>query len=137
MAKLKTQKTRASVSAFLKGIADDARRKDCQTLVRIMKAAVGTAPKMWGASIVGFGEYRYKYASGRENDWFLVGFSPRKQDLTLYIMGGFDRHGALMSKLGKHKTRGSCLYIKRLSDIDTAVLEKLVSASVKHMKATG
>jgi len=106
-------------------------------LVRIMKAAVGTAPKMWGASIVGFGEYRYKYASGRENDWFLVGFSPRKQDLTLYIMGGFDRHGALMSKLGKHKTRGSCLYIKRLSDIDTAVLEKLVSASVKHMKATG
>jgi len=137
MAKLKTQKTKASVGAFLKGIADDARRKDCQTLVRIMKAAVGAAPRMWGSSIVGFGEYRYKYASGRENDWFLAGFSPRKQDLTIYIMGGFDRYEALMSRLGKHKTSGSCLYIKRLADIDAAVLKELISASVKHMKATG
>jgi hypothetical protein len=137
MAKLKTQKTTASVSAFLKGIADDARRKDCQTLVRIMKAAVGAAPRMWGSSIVGFGEYRYKYASGRENDWFLVGFSPRKQDLTIYIMGGFDRYEALMSRLGKYKAGGSCLYIKRLADIDAAVLEELVSASVKHLKADG
>jgi hypothetical protein len=137
MAKLKTQKTRASVSAFLKGIADDARRKDCQTLVRVMKAAVGAAPRMWGSSIVGFGEYRYKYASGRENDWFLAGFSPRKQDLTIYIMGGFDRYEELMSRLGKYKAGGSCLYIKRLADIDAAVLEELVSASVKHLKADG
>jgi hypothetical protein len=102
-----------------------------------MKAAVGAAPRMWGSSIVGFGEYRYKYASGRENDWFLVGFSPRKQDLTIYIMGGFDRYEALMSRLGKYKAGGSCLYIKRLADIDAAVLEELVSASVKHLKADG
>jgi hypothetical protein len=137
MAKIKTQKTNASVTAFLKSVADDDRRKDCQTLVRIMKAAVGTPPKMWGTSIVGFGHYHYKYASGRENDWFLAGFSPRKQDLTLYIMAGFDRYDALMAKLGKHKTGKSCLYIKRLADVDVAVLQELISASVKHMTANG
>ena len=137
MAKLKTQKTKAGVSAYIKGIADDARRKDCQTLVRIMKAAVGAAPRMWGSSIVGFGHYHYKYASGRENDWFLAGFSPRKQGLTLYIMAGFDRYDALMSRLGKYKTGKSCLYIKRLADIDVAVLQELITASVKHTKANG
>ena len=137
MAKLKTQKTNASVSAFLKTIADDDRRKDCQTLVRIMKRAVGAEPKMWGSSIVGFGHYHYKYASGRENDWFLAGFSPRKQDLTLYIMAGFDRYDALMAKLGKHKTGKSCLYLKRLADVDVAALEDLIAASVKHMTANG
>jgi hypothetical protein len=137
MAKLKTQKTNASVPAFLKSIADDDRRKDCQTLVRIMKRAVGAEPKMWGASIVGFGHYHYKYASGRENDWFLAGFSPRKQDLTLYIMAGFDRYDALMAKLGKHKTGKSCLYLKRLADVDVAVLEDLITSSVKHMTANG
>ena len=137
MAKLKTQKTNASVTAFLKRIADDERRKDCQTLVRIMKAAVGTPPKMWGPSIVGFGHYHYKYASGRENDWFLAGFSPRKQDLTLYLMSGLDRHDALVTRLGKYKTGKSCLYIKRLADIDIAVLKELIAESVKHMKANG
>jgi Domain of unknown function (DU1801) len=137
MEKLKTQKTRASVSAFLKGITDDERRKDCQTLVRIMKAAVGTAPKMWGSSIVGFGHYHYKYASGRENDWFLAGFSPRKQDLTIYLMSGIDRHDAHLARLGKFKAGKSCLYIKRLANVDVAVLEELVAASVKHMKANG
>jgi hypothetical protein len=137
MAKLKTQKTNASVTAFLKSVADDDRRKDCQTLVRIMKRAVGAEPKMWGSSIVGFGHYHYKYASGREGDWFLTGFSPRKQDLTLYIMAGFDRYDALMAKLGKHKTGKSCLYLKRLADVDVAVLEELISASVKHMTANG
>jgi hypothetical protein len=137
MAKLKTQKTNASVTAFLKSVADDDRRKDCQTLVRIMKRAVGAEPKMWGSSIVGFGHYHYKYASGREGDWFLTGFSPRKQDLTLYIMAGFDRYDALMGKLGKHKTGKSCLYLKRLADVDVAVLEELISASVKHMTANG
>ena len=136
MAKLKTRRTAASVPAFLKSIADDDRRKDCQTLVRIMKRAVGAEPKMWGSSIVGFGHYHYKYASGRENDWFLAGFSPRKQDLTLYIMG-FDRYDALMAKMGKHKTGKSCLYLKRLADVDVAVLEELISASVKHMTANG
>ena len=137
MAKLKTQKTNASVTAFLKSVADDDRRKDCQTLVRIMKRAVKAQPKMWGSSIVGFGHYHYKYASGRENDWFLAGFSPRKQDLTLYIMAGFDRYDALMARLGKHKTGQSCLYLKRLADVDVAVLEELISASVKHMTANG
>ena len=137
MAKLKTHPTRASVSAFLKGVADESRRKDCQTLVRIMKHAVGAEPKMWGPSIVGFGHYHYKYASGRENDWFLVGFSPRKQDLTVYIMTGFDRHDAILSRLGKHRTSKSCLYIKRLADVDVAVLQELITASVQHMKANG
>jgi hypothetical protein len=137
MAKLKTQRTSASVSAFLKGVTDDVRRNDCQTLVRIMKAAVGTQPKMWGSRIVGFGHYHYKYATGRENDWFLVGFSPRKQDLTVYIMTGFDRHDAILARLGKYKTGKSCLYIKRLSDVDVAVLQELISASVRHMKANG
>jgi hypothetical protein len=137
MAKLKTHRTNASVSAFLKGVADESRRKDCQTLVRIMKHAVGAEPKMWGPSIVGFGHYHYKYASGRENDWFLVGFSPRKQDLTVYIMTGFDRHDAILSRLGKYKTSKSCLYIKRLADVDVAVLQELITASVQHMKANG
>ncbi len=91
---------------------------------------------MWGPSIVGFGHYHYKTASGQENDWFLSGFSPRKQDLTLYIMAGFDRHDALMTKLGKYKTAKSCLYIKRLADIDARVLEELVAASVTQMKAS-
>jgi Domain of unknown function (DU1801) len=137
MAKLKTQRTHASVSAFLRGLADESRRKDCQTLVRIMTRAVGAKPRMWGSSIVGFGHYHYKYASGRENDWFLAGFSPRKQDLTIYIMAGFDRYDALMAKLGKYKTGKSCLYIKRLADVDVAVLQELITASVTHMKANG
>jgi len=137
MAKLKTRPTRTSVSAFLKRIGDESRRKDCQTLVRIMKHAVGDQPKMWGPSIVGFGHYHYKYASGRENDWFMVGFSPRKQDLTVYIMTGFDRHDAILSRLGKYRTSKSCLYIKRLADVDVAVLQELVTASVTHMKTNG
>ncbi len=137
MEKLKTQKNKASVSAFLKRIADAERRKDCQTLVRIMKKVVGAAPKMWGSSIVGFGHYHYKYASGRENDWFLAGFSPRKNDLTIYLMSGIDRHDALLPRLGKYKTGKSCLYIKRLADIDMAVLEELLAESMRHMKANG
>lgn len=137
MEKLKTQKTKASVTAFIKRIADDERRKDCQTLVRIMKKVVGAAPKMWGSSIVGFGHYHYKYATGRENDWFLAGFSPRKKDLTIYLMSGIDRHDALLPRLGKYKTGKSCLYIKRLADIDMAVLEELLAESMRHMKANG
>ena len=131
---IKTQKTERSVSEFLDTVADDARRKDCEAIVRIMKRAVKAPPKMWGTSIIGFGDHSYKTANGEENAWFLSGFSPRKQDLTLYIMAGFDRHEALMAKLGKYKTGGSCLYIKRLADIDTKVLEDLIDASVTHMK---
>ncbi|MFQ5749577.1 MAG: DUF1801 domain-containing protein [Planctomycetota bacterium] len=96
--------------------------------------ASGAAPRMWGASMVGFGSYHYKYASGREGDWFLTGFAPRKKDLTIYIMAGFDRCQALPERLGKHKTGKSCLYVKRLADVDLAVLEELVTASVEHMK---
>ena len=92
---------------------------------------------MWGPSIVGFGHYHYKYATGRENDWFLAGFSPRKQDLTIYLMSGIDRHDAHLSRLGKYKTAKSCLYIKRLADVDVAVLQELIAESVKHMKANG
>ena len=136
MADLKTKRTDASVDAFLKGVVDDTRRQDCLTLLRIMKQAVGAEPKMWGSSMVGFGSYHYKYASGREGDWFLTGFAPRKQDLTLYIMAGFGHSEALLANLGKYKTGKSCLYIKRLADVDLTVLKELISASVKHMKQT-
>ncbi len=134
MAEPKTRRTQASVAAFLERVADDARRQDCLTLVRIMKQAARAEPAMWGSSIVGFGSYRYTYASGRAGDWPLIGFAPRKQDLTLYIMPGFDRYGALLGKLGRFKTGKSCLYIKRLADVNLTILEQLISASVKDMK---
>jgi hypothetical protein len=136
MAELKTKATQASVSDFLNAVEDDERRKDCKTVAKIMQKATGAKPKMWGPSIIGFGDHHYKYASGRELDWFLTGFSPRKKDLTLYIMPGFTRYDDLMASLGKHSTGKSCLYIKRLSDIDTDVLEKLVTESVEHMRAS-
>jgi hypothetical protein len=135
MAELKTKPTAASVSDFIAAVEDEERRKDCRTVLAIMKKATGDAPKMWGPSIVGFGNHRYKYASGLELDWFLTGFSPRKRDLTLYIMPGFARHKELMASLGKYKTGQSCLYIKRLTDVDIDVLTTLVVSSVEHMRA--
>lgn len=120
------------MAAFLGRIADPARRKDCQAVLAIMKRVTKAKPKMWGTSIVGFGDYHFKYESGREGDWFLTGFSPRKQDLTLYVMGGFGPHAALLRKLGKYKTGGGCLYLKRLAAIDIGVLQKLIAAGVKH-----
>src|SRR5215471_11422985 len=114
MAELKTKKTNASVDTFLNSVADEKRRKDCFRLVDIMKAATKSEPVMWGTSIVGFGRHQYKYPNGRALEWFVVGFSPRKQDLTVYIMPGIERYPALMKKLGKHKTGKSCLYIKTL-----------------------
>jgi hypothetical protein len=134
MAELKTSKTRASVSAFLNAIPDEARRKDCKTVVALMKAATGAPPKMWGPTIVGFGDMRCKYASGREIDWFLTGFSPRKDSLTLYLVPGLGAHAPLLAKLGKHKTGKSCLYIKKLSEVDPAVLKRLVGDAVKVAK---
>ena len=134
MAELKTKPTAASVSDFLDTVDDEERRKDCLAVVKIMQKATGAKAKMWGPSIVGFGDHRYKYESGRELDWFLTGFSPRKKELTLYIMPGFDRYEELMASLGKYKTGKSCLYIKRLADVDTTVLRTLVEDSVKHMK---
>jgi hypothetical protein len=135
MAELKTKPTRVSVASFIKAIPEPGRRQDCMTLLRIMKAATRAEPVMWGPSIVGFGKYHYKYASGHEGDMCLTGFSPRAQALTIYIVPGFDRYKALMDRLGKHKTGKSCLYIKRLSDVDLSVLKELVTASVKHMKS--
>jgi hypothetical protein len=134
MAELKTKQTEASVEKFLNQVADEARREDCFRIAKMMEEITGSQPKMWGASIVGFGSYHYKYASGQEGDWPITGFSPRKQDLTLYIMPGFAEHGDLMKQLGKHRTGKSCLYIKQLSDIHVPTLKKLIRASVKTMK---
>jgi hypothetical protein len=134
MAELKTKPTDNSVRDFIAAIENEDRRRDCQAVLEIMQEATGDRPRIWGSGMVGFGSYHYKYASGREGDWFLTGFAPRKNDLTLYIMPGFDRFEALMKKLGKHKTGKSCLYIKRLSDIDPAVLKELVADSVAYMR---
>ena len=131
MAEAKTRPTKQSVAAFIKGVDED-RRKDCTTLVRIMKEASGAPATMWGTSIVGFGTYEVNYANGSVADWPMVGFSPRKQNLTLYV--GRDTDGTLLRALGKHKMSGGRRHIKRLSDVDLAVLEKVVSASVKETK---
>ncbi len=133
MAELKTNRTARSVEAFLGGIKDHKRQQDCRALVAIMKQATGAVPEMWGPSIVGFGSYHYKYPSGREADWFVAGFSPRKQNLTLYIMSGFKGAEGLLQKLGKHKTGSSCLYIKSLAEVDNAALTKLVERSVAEL----
>lgn len=130
MAELKTRPTDASVEEFLNKVEDDKKRKDAFELLEIFKKVTGEEPKMWGDSIVGFGTYVYKYASGRTAEWMECGFSPRKQNLTVYIMTGFDGFGEALSKLGKHKTGKSCLYIKKLKDIDQAVLEKMIAESI-------
>lgn len=133
MAEPKTKPTADSVSAFIDKIADETRRADCRTVIDIMKGVTKEEPVMWGASIVGFGRYRYESRGGREAEWPLTGFSPRKGDLTLYIMGGFESSSDLMQRLGKHKTAKSCLYIKKLADVDLKVLKELVKKSVKQM----
>jgi hypothetical protein len=135
MSQQKTIQTADSVEAFLNSIADDQRRKDCFSVLEIMKAATRTEPAMWGTSIVGFGRYRYKYESGTKGEWFLVGFSPRKQDLTLYIVSGLERYPALLKKLGKHKTGKSCLYIKKLEDVDLSTLKRLIKQSLTDLVA--
>ena len=133
-AELKTKLNDASVTTFLNSVTDEQKRKDCLEILKIMKQATKEEPKMWGSSIVGFGSYHYKGKSGREGDWMLIGFSPRKQNLTLYLMGGFDNHVALLKKLGKFTTGAGCLYIKTLADVDKRVLKELVQASVQRMK---
>ncbi len=131
MAELKTKQTNASVDKFIKEIPDATRREDCKTVAAIMTDITGHKPRMWGTSIVGFGTMHYRYASGHEGDWPVVGFSPRKQNLVLYIMTGFDEHEELMKKLGKHSTGKSCLYIKHLSDVHLPTLKKIIRLSVK------
>lgn len=133
-AELKTKVNDASVKKFLDSVADEGKRNDCFEILKIMKQVTKEEPKMWGASIVGFGSYHYKGASGREGDWMLTGFSPRKQNLTLYLMSGFETHADLLKKLGKFTTSVGCLYIKKLDDVDKKVLKELVTASVKRMK---
>lgn len=134
MAELKTKQNDKSVTAFLEGIKDERQREDAFTLLALMKRATGEKPVMWGSSIIGFGSYHYKYASGREGDWMATGFSPRKQNLTVYIIPGFDRYESLMQKVGTYTTGSSCLYLKKLEDVDLAVLEKLVKESVRDIK---
>ncbi|MBC7878283.1 MAG: DUF1801 domain-containing protein [Anaerolineales bacterium] len=131
---LKTKKNEASVEGFLDSVEDEQARKDCYEILKMMKQVTKEEPKMWGATIVGFGSYHYKGKSGREGDWMLTGFSPRKQNLTLYLMGGFDLYKDLLKKLGKYKTSVGCLYIKKLDDVDKKVLKELVTENVKTMK---
>ena len=133
MAEQKTKPTNQSVKEFLNKIPEPERRADCFAVAKIMEEITGEKPTMWGPSIVGFGSYHYKYASGREGDWPMTGFSPRKKDLTLYIMMGFEKHGDLMEKLGKHSTSKSCLYIKRLSDVHIPTLKKLIKIGLKDL----
>ena len=136
MAELKTKPNEASVEDFLNGVPDQKKRQDSFAILDLMKQVTGDEPIMWGDSIVGFGTYKYKYASGRKGEWPITGFSPRKQNLTLYIMSGFDEYDELLENLGKHSTGKSCLYIKKLEDVDQDVLRELVSKSIEHMEAT-
>ena len=136
MAELKTQRNDKNVEDFLNTVSDEKKRTDSFTILELMEDVTGSEAEMWGDSIIGFGSYYYKYASGRNAEWFLTGFSPRKQNLTLYIMSGFDEYDELLQKLGKHSTGKSCLYVKRLEDVDQDVLRDLVSKSVEHMKET-
>jgi len=135
MAEMKTKPTNESVKDFLNKISKEERRADCFQVAKIMEDITCEKPKMWGPSIVGFGSYHYKYDSGREGDWLMTGFSPRKENLTLYLMMGFEKRGELMEKLGKHSHAKSCLYIKRLSDIHIPTLKKLIKISLKDHKA--
>jgi len=133
MAELKTQKNDASVEDFLNAVANEKRREDSYVVNDLMKEVTGEQPAMWGDSIVGFGSYRYKYASGREGEWPVTGFSPRKQSLTFYIMDGFEEYDSLLENLGKYKTGKSCLYINKLEDVDLPTLRKLIKRSVAHV----
>ena len=131
MAELKTKVSDASVSQFLEGIADEVARRDCFSLFDMMHKATNIEPKMWGDSVVGFGKFHYKGKSGREGDWYLAGFSPRKQNLTLYMLGGWEAHSDLLAKLGKHSLGKGCLYIKRLDDVDPQVLKTLIGEALE------
>ena len=134
MAELKTKPTKASVKAFIDSIEDGQKRADARKIASMMRRATGARAKLWGASIVGYGSYKYTNSKGEDFEWMLTGYSPRKQALSIYIMPGFANFKRLMSKLGKYKTGKSCLYIRRLSDVDEKVLEQLIGRSVQHMR---
>ena len=135
MYKLKTRPTSADVARFLESVEDAKRRDDCDQVAGLMQEITSEDPIMWGKSIIGFGNYHYKYASGHEGDFFVTGVSPRKQALTVYIMDGFDAHAERMEVLGKYKTGKSCLYVKKLEDIDLDVLRRIIEQSVATMRA--
>ncbi len=134
MGEIKTTKNDGDVGAFIDSVENKRRREDCKTVVAMMKEITGDQPVMWAASIIGFGDYHYKYESGREGDWFKVGVSPRKQSLSLYIVPQLDAYEDLLSKLGKHKRGAGCLYINKLGDVDTGVLRDLIRESVKSLE---
>ena len=134
MAEPKTKATRASVDNYLDAIGDELRREDCRTLVKLMRRVTKEPPVMWGASIVGFGSYHYRYASGHEGDSCLAGFSSRKGDISIYVTAGFEGQEPFLANLGKHKAGKVCLYVKRLADVDLELLESLVEGSVAEMR---
>lgn len=134
MSELKTKKNDGSVEEFLNSVENPKRKSDAFEILELMKEVTGERPMMWGKSLVGFGSYDYKYASGKAGSWFLTGFSPRKQSMTLYIMPGFERYEELMSNLGKYKTGKSCLYVNKLEDVDMGVLRELVKLSADEMR---
>jgi hypothetical protein len=135
MAELKTKENDASVDEFLNSIQDEQKREDAKKLRALMEDITGAPAKMWGSSIVGFDTYHYKYKSGREGDWMVTGFSPRKNALTLYIMDLFDASSDLLSELGKYETGKGCLYVKKLEDIDVEVLREILTKSIKRVKS--
>ena len=134
MADLKTKPTDINVNSFLETVEPERRREDGKTLCAMMARITGETPKLWGTSMVGFGQYHYKYESGREGDLFVTGFAPRKQNLVVYIMPGYREYGDLLARLGKHKIGKSCLYLTRLDTIDLSVLEAIIASSVEVMK---
>ena len=131
MAELKTQKNDGDVTAFIESVEDETKRSDCHELVTMMERLTGDPASMWGKSIVGFGNYSYKTSDGKSHSWFKVGFSPRKQNLTLYIMTGFDKYDGYLTRIGKHSLGKSCFYVKKLDDIDRDVLEEMVAESIR------
>ena len=134
MVELKTRPTGVAVDDFLDAVPDPQRREDAKRLRETMERLSGEPAVMWGPSIVGFGRYHYRYDSGHEGEWSRIGFSPRAKELVVYIVGGFPRHQPLMDRLGKHRTGKSCLYIRRLADVDESVLEQLITESLDHMR---
>jgi Domain of unknown function (DU1801) len=137
MTELRTTPNDADVEAFLAGIEHEQRREDARAVSSMMREITQLEPVMWGDSIIGFGAYRYRRANGQEYEWFAVGVSPRKKNLTIYIMDGFDAYGELLARLGKHSTAKSCLYITRLDNVDGDVLRELVTRSFRHTQSSG
>jgi hypothetical protein len=134
MAEAKTKLTEKSVDSFIGTVEDDKVREDCYTIINLMEKATAEKPRMWGPAIVGFGKYTYKYESGRSGEICMVGFSPRKANITLYILAGFSQQAELLQKLGKHKSGKGCLYIKKLADVNINVLESLIKESIRFLK---